>query len=402
MSPSFTDRRRPFSAWARRPLLLLLAAFASCVLRAGPWTNAPIRVREEDLSLGSLDWQTSFVVRATAGWRDNALLAGTNVQSTPFAGYGMEFFLMRLPVDANRFSLMVTGDQRRYLDRIETPAGLEPARGETLVATQADYRRILGERFSLDVVGQHLHADQVFDASSLLDGLGSVRSVVHSLSAHPSLRWTPAASLRIDAGFQWQRQNFEAPLDGYGSAGPRVLAGWDYRRGSSVELQWRLEDRDFDSRPAANLLGIPEAGTRARFALMHSEAAWRHQWTDRPRLRTTVRLFHQSNRDQAVGFYDFDRLGVAASASFDSGPWSVSLGGRWSHWSYARQFVSAAPEDLFTYRRRDDLELSLRLQRRLGRHLSAFVEELYESQDSNVALETFRSHLVQAGLEWEF
>ena len=371
-------------------------------LMAGPWTAGAIRATEEVPTEGSLAWQSLFTLRAAAGWRDNVLLAGTNSQATPFVGSGLEFFLFRLPVDAHRFTLMLTGDDRRYLRSLQAPAGQEPARGETIFATQADYRRMFGEHFSADLVAQHLYADQVFDASSLLDGLGAVRSTVHSLSAHPSLRWSLTGSLRLDAGFQWQRQNFETPLDGFWNVGPRVSAGWDYRAGSSVELQWRLEDRAYDSRPAANLLGIPEPDTLARFTQMQTELVWRHQWTEKPRFRTTVRFFHQGNRDEEVGFYDFDRVGVAATLRLDGRLWSGSLSGRWSHWSYARQFISPAPEDLFTYRRRDDLELSLRIQRRFGNHLSVFVEELYERQDSNVVLETFDAHTVQTGLEWEF
>jgi hypothetical protein len=369
---------------------------------AGPWSAGPIRVPEDVPTAESLAWQTLFTLRSTGGWRDNVLLAGTNSQATPFAGVGLEFFLFRLPVDAHRFNLMLTGDDRRYLRSLRAPDGQEPARGETIFATQADYRRLFGEHLSADLVAQHLYADQVFDASSLLDGLGAVRSTVHSLSVHPSLRWNPVGSLRLDAGFQWQRQNFETPLDGFWNVGPRLSAGWDYRPGSSVELLWRLEDRAYDSRPAANLLGIPEPDTLARFTQMQTELVWRHQWTDKPRFRTTVRLFHQGNRDEEVGFYDFDRTGVATTLRVDVRLWSASLSGRWSHWSYARQFISPAPEDLFTYRRRDDLELTLRVQRRFGNHLTVFVEELYERQDSNVVLETFDAHTVQTGLEWEF
>jgi hypothetical protein len=388
---------RVFAAVLLGALLGVLAP-----VRAGPWIAGPFVRREPEITEASLVWQKVFTLRAAGGWRDNALLAGTNVQSTPFVGAGLEFFLFRLPVDEHRFSLILTGDDRRYLRHVEPSPEQPPAEGETVFATQADYRRLIGERFSVSLVGQHLYADQVFDASTLADGTGSVQSTVHSLSAHPSLRWNPLASLRLDAGFQWQRQNFDAPLDGFWSVGPRILAGWDYRANSSLELAWRLEDRPYDSRPAANLLGIPEPGTVAHFTQQHAELAWRHRWHERLRIRSTLRLFYLGNRDEEVGFYDFDRLGVAAQLQMDWAGWTASTGVRWSHWDYARQFVSPAPEDLFRYRRRDDLELTVRLQRRFGTHLSVFVEELFEKQESNVTLETFHSHTVQGGLEWEF
>jgi len=380
----------------------LLLAGSAAILIAGPWATGPFVPREPEVTAESLAWQTVFTLRATGGWRDNALLAGTNAQSTPFAGTGLELFLFRLPVDANRFTLMLTGDDRRYLNRVEPAAGQATADGETVVATQAEYRRILNDRLSISIVGQHLYADQVFDASSLADGLGTVQATVHSLSAFPSLRWSPSRSVHLDAGYQWQRQNFMEPLDGFWATGPRVSAGWDYRPNSAIEAQWRLEDRPYDSRPAANLLGIPEPGTVAQFTQQHAELVWRHQWIDRFRLRSTVRVFYLANRDEAVGFYDFDRIGVAAGLRMDWSAWTASAGARWSHWTYARQFVSPAPEDLFNYRRRDDLELTLRLQRRFGTHLAVFLEELYERQESNVSLETFGSHTAQAGLEWEF
>ena len=371
-------------------------------VEAGPWQASPIRQREEQIDPDSLLWQSALTLRTSGGWRDNSLLAGTNSQATPFAGWGLEFFLFRMPVDQHRFTLMFIGDDRRYVKRVELDTAGGVVNGETVMSTHADYRGILSDNWSWNLLGQHLYADQVFDASTLEDGNGGMRATVHGFTASPSIRWNPIGGFRIDLGYQWQRQNFEQPLDGFWAMGPKATVGLDYGSKGSVEAAIRQDDRAYDSRPAANLLGGPQLGTVAYFTQRHAELVFKNRWIDRPRIQSTLRLFYLGNGDQEVGFYDFDRFGIGIGLKADWKAWTMAWGCRWSEWSYERQFVSPAPEDLFKYRRREDLEFNVRLERRLGSHLTLFVEELFETQRSNVELENFQSHTVQCGLEWEF
>lgn len=380
--------------------LVLLRGIA--VLQAGRPVLGPLHPRDPDLEWEIPVWTTTVTLRGSGGWRDNALLSGTNAQETPFAGYGFEAFVLRMPIDAHRWTLFVGGEDRRYLRTIDSGIPGQPVDGDAWLSTYAEYRHSGPSGWSPGLVGQHLYANQVFDASTLADGLGSVRTKVHSLTAHPSLRWSRGQGFRMELGYGWQRQNFAAPIDGFWQMGPRAVVAWDYADNSSVEATVRHEDRPYDSRPAANLLGIPEPDTVARFTQLNADLAWKHQWCDKPRLRSTVRLFQMVNRDEAVGFYDFDRWGVAGTLRWEGQRWGALVGARWSHWTYDRQFISPAPEDLFKYRDNKDYEANARLSRKLGRHATLFAEFLWERQDSNVPLFTYDSRTFTGGLEWEF
>jgi len=377
--------------------LVLLRGIA--VLQAGRPVLGPLHPRDPDLEWEIPVWTTTVTLRGSGGWRDNALLSGTNAQETPFAGYGFEAFVLRMPIDAHRWTLFVGGEERRYLRTIDSGIPGQPVDGDAWLSTYAEYRHSGPSGWSPGLVGQHLYANQVFDASTLADGLGSVRTKVHSLTAHPSLRWSRGQGFRMELGYGWQRQNFAAPIDGFWQMGPRAVVAWDYADNSSVEATVRHQDRPYDSRPAANLLGIPEPDTVARFTQLNADLAWKHQWCDKPRLRSTVRLFQMVNRDEAVGFYDFDRWGVAGTLRWEGQRWGALVGARWSHWTYDRQFISPAPEDLFKYRDNKDYEANARLSRKLGRHATLFAEFLWERQDSNVPLFTYDSRTVTGGLE---
>lgn len=409
MVACFPSRSAPFfRAWLRRlragvrSALGLFLLGAVGLLQAGRPVLGPLHPRDPDLEWEIPVWTTTVTLRGSGGWRDNALLSGTNAQETPFAGYGFEAFVLRMPIDAHRWTLFVGGEERRYLRTIDSGIPGQPVDGDAWLSTYAEYRHSGPSGWSPGLVGQHLYANQVFDASTLADGLGSVRTKVHSLTAHPSLRWSRGQGFRMELGYGWQRQNFAAPIDGFWQMGPRAVVAWDYADNSSVEATVRHEDRPYDSRPAANLLGIPEPDTVARFTQLNADLAWKHQWCDKPRLRSTVRLFQMVNRDEAVGFYDFDRWGVAGTLRWEGQRWGALVGARWSHWTYDRQFISPAPEDLFKYRDNKDYEANARLSRKLGRHATLFAEFLWERQDSNVPLFTYDSRTFTGGLEWEF
>jgi len=371
-------------------------------LRAGQPVLGPLHPRDPDLELEIPVWTTTVTLRSSGGWRDNALLSGTNAQDTPFAGYGFEAFLLRMPLDAHRWTLFVGGEERRYLKTVDSGLTGQPVEGDAWLSTYGEYRYQSPSGWSPGLVGQYLYANQVFDASTLADGLGSVRTKVHSLTAHPSVRWTRGRGFRWEIGHQWQRQNFNPPLDGFWQTGPRSVIAWDYAENSAFEATVRYESRPYDSRPAANLLGVPEPDTIARFTQLNADLAWKHQWSAQPRLRSTVRLFQMVNRDQAVGFYDFNRWGVAGTLRWEVSRWGTQCGARWSQWDYQRQFISPAPEDLFKYRHTQDVETNARLYRKLGRHATVFAEYLFERQNSNVLLYTYASHTATGGLEWEF
>ena len=402
-TPTHDRTRMEASVWAIRSAGFWVWIFlVGGNLLGGQQALGPLHPRDPDGEWEIPVWTTTVTLRSSGGWRDNALLSGTNAQETPFVGYGFEAFLIRMPIDAHRWTLFVGGEERRYLQTVDSGIPDQPVSGDAWVSTYGEYRYQSPSGWSPGLVGQHLYANQVFDASTLADGRGSVRTKVHSLTAQPSLRWSRGRGFRWEVGYSWQRQNFNAPIDGFWQTGPRSVVAWDYAEGSAVEATVRYENRPYDSRPASNLLGIPEPDTVALFTQLNADVAWKHQWSDKPKLRSTVRLFQLLNRDEAVGFYDFNRWGVAGTLRWEGAHWGTLVGARWSQWDYQRQFISPTPEDLFKYRHTQDVETNARVFRKVGRHATVFAEYWFERQNSNVLLYTYSSHTATGGLEWEF
>ena len=132
-----------------------------------------------------------------------------------------------MPSDAHRWTLVVGGEEPCYPKTVDSGITGQPVESDTWLSTYGEYRYQSPSGWSPGLVGQYLYADQVFDASTLADGLGSVRTKVHSLTAHPSVRWTRGRGFRWEIGHQWQRQNFNPPLDGFWQTGPRSVLAWD-------------------------------------------------------------------------------------------------------------------------------------------------------------------------------
>lgn len=189
-TPPIPGRRARFTLW-------IFALAMSLSLEGGQQVLGPLHPRDPDGEWEIPVWTTTATLRSSGGWRDNALLSGTNAQETPFAGYGFEAFLIRMPVDAHRWTLFVGGEERRYLGTVDSGIGDPPVEGDAWLSAYGEYRHQGSSGWSPGLVGQYLYANQVFDASTLADGLGSVRTKVHSLTAQPSLRWTRGRGFRF-------------------------------------------------------------------------------------------------------------------------------------------------------------------------------------------------------------
>ncbi|MFM8878328.1 MAG: hypothetical protein ACKOKG_04210 [Verrucomicrobiota bacterium] len=140
--------------------LMLLGAWI-LRLQAAQQVLGPLHPRDPDGEWEIPVWTTTVTLRGSGGWRDNALLSGTNAQETPFVGYGFEAFFIRMPIDAHRWTLFVGGEERRYLKTVDSGISDQPVEGDAWLSTYGEYRYLTASGWSPGLVGQHLDANQV-------------------------------------------------------------------------------------------------------------------------------------------------------------------------------------------------------------------------------------------------
>lgn len=371
-----------------------MLAFSALPGRAGPWTFGP---RMEAAPL-SLLWDTSLTVRAGAGYKDNPLLSPLDSADTPIGQFGLDLFILRLPVDAHRFTFYFSADYRPYFDPVPTVAGQPAARKEQMYVTQAAYKYQLAPAWQAGLTAQHYYTEQVFDASEIGGLAGTVRSVGHTFGLLPSLRYRRADGGYLGTEYVVNRQVFAGNISGFWEYGPRALAGWQYATNSSLELSVTLLDRPFESRTLTDILGTPLAGTLLTATDRREEVAWRHAWDASRHFQTTFRAYHLRREDNGDGFMDYDRYGFTGSLQARLGRWTARSTARWSTYDYDFQIVSIFNP---VPRTRQDLEFEQRLEFRIGDTWRVYAEYLHERLRSNYPSDNYRANTVILGTEYD-
>jgi hypothetical protein len=361
---------------------------------AGPFELPGIRPDPTPFLL----WDQLLTLRTAGGAKDNALLAAFNPQQTPLAIFGVEYFLHRLPVDANSVTFFFSGDERRYLRPATTSPGQPDAPNERTLLSHLSLRHD-GIHLSPGITFTHLAAEQVFDATDLGGLPGTVRASGHSFMITPALRYRPVEPLFLEAAWVANRQLFKSPVSSYWESGPRLTLGCTFSTNSSVELSFQYTDRPFDSRLQTDPLGEPLFDTRLSNFDSRYEIAWRQTWLPKYRLNSTLRAFHLQRLENGEGFTDYSRIGGSFLAQAELGPWAFRALARWSTFDFDLQIVSVFDP---VPRTRVVTDFEGRLEYRWTQRFRTYAEFIHERQDSNVAADRYRANTWQLGAEIDF
>lgn len=344
-------------------------------------------------------WDSSVSVRSDIGHRDNVMLAATNQQASAFLGFGADLFVFRLPVDGTSFNLLFTADDRRYLNPAEGSTNEPGAFKEQTFLTHASLKKPLSNGWSVSLAALHLYADQVFDASDLEVGIGSVQAQGHRLSLTPGVRRDFGPGVWTELTLQLARQFYHTPVSSYWEVGPKMTLGWSYQTNSSVEVSLQALRRPFDDRFQMSAFGDPYPSLSLSTDDLKVELAWKQTWLQPKRLVSTVKLFHTRRVDNGEGWFDVDRMGVSASLKYETKKFQIRGTARWTEYDYALERASPLDPELRT---RSDLELEGRVEYHFHPHWMAYFAYEYEQTRSNVVLDAYRMNTVFAGVEFEF
>lgn len=375
--------RSPWRLWLGCVLLIGLS-----VLGRGAEGDAGL-----DLSSLGLDvWQTSVEGRLGVGYRDNVLLSGFHPQESGFEQTALDLMVFRLPYDGTEFHGLFSLEDRRYFS-------VPDAEKEQTVLISTMLRRGLGSRWTAAMNGQYFYMDQVFDASITEYDVGVVTARGHHFSVRPVVEYDVGRQFRMAAEIPVGRQFLSQPLDSYWEGGVGFSVRRELGRRSQVQVGYRAQRRDYDTRAEASTDGtlIPDSGLAYR--IQRVECDWRQEWDPARAWATRTRVGWEVTQDDGSGYFDYDRAYAVQQIEWKPRGWSCRLEGGVNHYEYRLQQAS----DTDSSRRAKDLvTLGVRATRRFGSRVQVFVAYEREESMSNQPGDEYEQNTVSAGMGVEF
>ena len=335
-------------------------------------------------------WGHSIELFGGGGYRDNLLLDESNRESSHYFSGASDVTIWRLPVDRHQFFFLMSGEYFRY------PEGKE-LDDEAYAAAIAQYKNLLAPSLEFAGVAQYSYTDQVLGVLTETN-FNPIPVVAHITGWRPSLRrhLTPRWWLELEG--YGSRQYFKSPLDDLWEAGVRLHAGHDYGHRSSLQWTYKFTYRLYDFQPALQANGTVLDHV-LRVAQHDGEMAWNHHWDSERKWRSSTRAGLQLARDNASGFFDYNRYLIRQQLRYRASPWEVEGQARLSFYDFLVQRTRSetGPETEKTL-----LSFQCRISREIMENLGIYLLYEYAQSLSNREGDDYDSNKVGAGVDWEF
>lgn len=338
-------------------------------------------------------WQTLLTISPALGYRDNVGLSSVAPEADSFGQMRVEGLVMRQPVNGWQWLGILDGQSRWYQDNpITEDEHFWFARGEG--------RWTPWEPLRFTGAVQGFWQDQVID---LTEGIGA-RTVadlqVAGGEASFGARLNLGGGFMIEATTKGTRLDYRGAAEDYEALKHKAELAWSRWESLTLAVGGSDATRDYDFRNETTkggrlledtILGYAQATEYARVEL---EWSWAGDW------EIEIEGSRFENRDEASGFYDYDRE-----------RWNASLGWEWGHWtirgeweeqevSYTLQTVGAGltPEG----RTQTDVNWRGEVRYWWGDHWEVFGEILVDRSLSNEVDASYRDRAVLIGAAFTF
>lgn len=338
-------------------------------------------------------WDVTFNLRGGGGFKDNVMLSAATPEASSFLTAGLDIFLLRLPTGGPEFNVMLTGDDRRYLD-------VKDADKEQTLFAGLDFKQAWGSGWKTGATAQYFYFNQVFDASTTEDpDLGIVKAIGHNVTLRPNVvrQFGTATSLALEGLAGWQF--FEEPLDSHQDFGGRLLFRRETGYGATFELAYEYDYRPYDTRNQTTSDGQTIPDTQLIYQYQRVEGWWRHRWGDSARWRTGLRLGAEINHDNSSGYYDFRRLIAGAQIRYVRERWNLQANLRINQYQYDQQTTNFDNPEL---RHKLAVIAAVRAEWAFVKRLRLYAEFERERSDGNDAADQYTTNTFLGGLDFEF
>ncbi len=355
-------------------------------------TGIAARAQEPGLSLLPFPWEQVFSLRLGAGYNDNVTLAHSHPEQAPFICSGLDAVISRLPVDDNLLNLTVTAEDARFL-------GSVPVDNESVVLASGEARKLFSTGWQPGLAAQWFYQDQVLDVSTTETNQQALLVRGQTVTGRPGVRFEFAPHWWWTVEAPVTRQFFDEPLDDYWEAGTKASLGFTYGHKSDVTASYDIIHRGYDEDAALDAEGDP-LDHQSKALWQHDvRLAWRHYWDEQRRWRTTAKVGFKANRDNASGYFDFNRYQAAGQVRYRTRTWTLTGEAAAYRYDYAVQTIGGPGTPR---RERTEVTAGVRCERQIAKAWQVFAEYDHERVMGNLAVEEYSVNKVQAGVNWTF
>jgi hypothetical protein len=337
-------------------------------------------------------WNYSAEVRGAFGYKDNLLLSHSDPQGSSFWMSTAEVMLFRLPTQGWQFNFFAEASDVRYFNSASV-------HDEQVALAIAQLSKEFSSGWKSTVGLNYMYQNQVCDFSTTYTDQGSVGQILgHSV--------TPRWNLRKNIGPLWMecelsgtRQWLDEPLDTYWQFGPRASVGYKWERGTEMVFSYQYARLDYDNREQVNSAGATIPNTLLALNIYLTELSLTHLWDAQGRWRTITSLGYGASIDNGSGFYDYTEYRLSQQLRYHQDKWEITARARLGWYDYTTQTVSATDTDL---RHKTAVNLMVRLERMLAKHLKAHVAYTWDCSISNLNFDDYQANVVMGGLALVF
>ncbi len=318
----------------------------------------------------------SAYARLGVGHSSNVLLSPSFPQSAEFARTDLELFLMQYPDEKGEFYAFLSGMDIRYSD-------VEDAEKEVMWLADTQWKRNIGDRFKGLLHAQYIYFDQIIDLSDQSDLLRRERV------EYTGYGMGTGGEVLLNQGNKLSLELMAVQED-YSLLGDDVKAfgvlAWERNlwKDANMELKLREENRDYDDRTVRDENGN-STGEDAFLEMDRTSVAleWNQLWGKSKAIDSSLEFKVLENRDNGVGYYDYDR-------------WSIDLriDGEWDKWvsslslglDESEYILQKAARFSSVPREQTDIYGELFVKRKLSKRFSVYLLLEYEESSSNILL----------------
>jgi hypothetical protein len=357
-----------------------------------------------DLSLPM--WNPSLLLRGAFGYKDNVLFSSQQAKGSAYAQTGLDASIIHLMDDGSSFFLMVTGDDTRYLNEVEsrtfstlttTTIGNED---DAIVAAQ--YRWSVSGNWQPTLSLQYLYQNQVFNVATepgVLNTEAAVQAVGNNVTLRPYVHGQLAGNWWTEIEWRLTRQWFSAPLFTYWLTGPRLTLGHALDQANALALTYEVDRILYDNENLATVTGAPIPSSLLHVWQQQADLRFTHYFDTAQHWSAVSHAGLVYNADNGSGFYDYYNYRFGEDAVFQAGGWKCKVQALYWRFDFPWQSAGASTNSKLE---RDVLTLLLRAEKKLSRHWSLFAQYQHDASLSNDPSDRYEAEDVQAGVELEF
>lgn len=338
-------------------------------------------------------WQTLFSVSTALGYQENVGLSSVAPVKDSFGQLRVEGLVMRQPLNGWQWLAILDGQSRWFQGNpITKDQHFWFARGEGRWTPWAPLQ------FTGAVQG--FWQDQVID---LTEGIGA-RTVADLQVAGAEASF--GASLNIWGGFtaeavaQATRLDYRGAAEDYEALKYQAELAWSLWEPLTLAVGGSEGGRDYDFRNETTKGGRLLVDTILSYTQATEYARAELEWTWAGDWALGVKVSRFENRDEAAGFYDYDRERWGASLGWERGNWAIR--GEWEEQdlAYTLQTVGAGltPEG----RTQEDGNWQAELRYTWGEHWEIIGEINGDRSLSNEVDSSYRDRSVLIGAVYTF